>query len=99
MGKIYMDAKDKNVAANIIYVDKTKNSAGSRTAWVDPEHTIAFTDDELADACFKGALVAITAEDDSVSYMPVLEFTLKAHVELVLVYPGSTDKIIVNTTR
>lgn len=57
MDKIYMDAKDKNVAKVVIY--STDNGTGMQVygAYVDPECTKLFTDEELEDAFFKGALV------------------------------------------
>lgn len=52
MDKIYNDAKDKNVAAVIIYA---KGSDGK--AWKDSEGKVQFTTSELEDAFFKRALI------------------------------------------
>lgn len=62
MDKIYMDAKDKNVAKVMIY--STVNGTGMQVygAYVDPECTKLFTDEELEDAFFKGALVKVNAD-------------------------------------
>lgn len=52
MDKIYNDAKDKNVAATVIYA---RGSDGK--AWKDSEGKVQFTTSELEDAFFKRTLI------------------------------------------
>jgi hypothetical protein len=61
MDKIYMDAKDKNVAKVIIYTHgDTGVEMDAYGAYVDPEYSKLFTDEELEDAFFKGALIRMS---------------------------------------
>lgn len=53
MDMIFMDAKDKNVAKVIIYVDSSK-------AYVDADHTTQMKTSQLKDAFLKGAILEIT---------------------------------------
>lgn len=55
MDKIYMDAKDKNVAKVVIYYNSGNGSANA--PFLDEECTIPFPDDELYDAFVKGAIL------------------------------------------
>lgn len=59
MERIYDDAKDKNVAAVIVY---TKKVSSTSYAYKDAAKTEALTSKELEDAFVKGCLVA--DEDD-----------------------------------
>lgn len=61
MERIYDDAKDKNVAAVIVY---QKASGGALRAYKDASKTEAFTSAELKDAFIKGCLVKFEPEDD-----------------------------------
>lgn len=54
MDKIYMDAKDKNVAKVVIYVD---SSDESNAPFLDEKCTIPFPNAELCDAFLKGAIL------------------------------------------
>lgn len=55
MDKIYMDAKDKNVAKVVIYYNSSNDSANA--PFLDEECTIPFPNDELCDAFVKGAIL------------------------------------------
>ena len=60
MDKIYMDAKDKNVAKVVIYVDIKK--AG---AFLDVNCTVAATESDLFDAFIKGGIIHVDYDDHS----------------------------------
>lgn len=63
MERIYDDAKDKNVAAVIVYNKQgTGSSAGVEFAYKDASKTEAFTSAELKDAFIKGCLVKYEME-------------------------------------
>lgn len=55
MDKIFMDAKDKNVAATMVYVRKTDNYAHKTKDGTSSED--AFTRSELLDAYKKGIII------------------------------------------
>lgn len=55
--KIYKDAKDKNVAANMIYYNST--NAGDPIAFRDHECVVGYDADGLLEAFVKGALVCV----------------------------------------
>lgn len=63
MGKIYMNANDKNVATTIVYydVDSLQSNGSDGSMWAygykDPKFTIKFTAAELLDAFNKGAII------------------------------------------
>lgn len=52
MDKIYMDAKDKNVAVNVVYY----NGADLKV-FVDPKYENQIEADDLWDLCLKGVVV------------------------------------------
>lgn len=52
MDKIYMDAKDKNVAVNVVYYNGT-----DLKVFVDPEYKDQIEADDLWDLCLKGVVV------------------------------------------
>lgn len=54
MDKIYMDAKDKNVAVNVVYY----NGADLKV-FVDPKYENQIEADDLLDLCLKGVIVRI----------------------------------------
>jgi hypothetical protein len=58
MSKIFQDAKDKNVAAVLVY-KKTNQTK----AYKDAELTVQYTTSELQDAFVKGAIIVL--EDES----------------------------------
>ena len=55
--KIYKDAKDKNVAANMIYFNAT--NASTPIAFRDHECVVGYDADGLLEAFIKGALVCV----------------------------------------
>lgn len=55
MDKIFMDAKDKNVAKVVIYYNSGNGS--SNAPFLDKECTIPFPNDKLYDAFLKGAIL------------------------------------------
>lgn len=59
--KIYMDAKDKNVSANVIYSKYT--AGGNMIAFRDHECVVGYDADGLLEAFVKGALVCFIEED------------------------------------
>jgi len=58
MDKIYQDAKDKNVAAVIIY-----KKAAQTKAYADADCTVQLTTAELKDAFIKGAVIKLEGTD------------------------------------
>lgn len=54
MDKIYMDAKDKNVAVNVVHYNGT-----DLKVFVDPEHKNQIEAGDLWDLCLKGVIVQI----------------------------------------
>lgn len=54
MDKIYMDAKDQNVAANVVYYNGT-----DLKVFVDPKYENQIEADDLLDLCLKGVVVRI----------------------------------------
>lgn len=56
MAKIFQQAKDKNVAAVLIY-EKTSETK----AYKDAAYTVQYTTSELKDAFLKGAVVVLAA--------------------------------------
>lgn len=56
MDKIFQQAKDKNVAAIVIY-EKTSETK----AYKDAAFTVQYTTSELKDAFLKGAVIALAA--------------------------------------
>lgn len=58
--KIYMDAKDKNVSANMIYSNYI--TVSDSTAFRDHECVVGYDADLLLEAFIKGALLCFTDE-------------------------------------
>ncbi len=75
MDKIYQQAKDKNVAAVVVY---GKSGESSPAAYVDAAYTIKFKTSELKDAFLKGAVVQIGAD----LFMPI-SFTVTSDIGTV----------------
>ena len=70
--KVYMDAKDKNVAKTVIYVNGYDASVSRNyIPYADQGQTRALSPDELLDAFIKGAVVSVKATDN-VEYAMVL---------------------------
>lgn len=59
MDKIYQQAKDKNIAAVVIY---GKSGESAPAAYVDAAYTTKFKTSELKDAFLKGAVVQVGAD-------------------------------------
>lgn len=96
MDKIYMDAKDKNVAKVIIYT--TYNGTGMQVygAYVNPECTKLFTAEGLEDAFLKGALVKVNMEGMDGYFVPNA-FHHKDGVSTILVQTGADEFTKVST--
>lgn len=60
VAKIYKDAKDKNVSANMIYSNYI--TASDSTAFRDHECVVGYDADGLLEAFIKGSLVCFTDE-------------------------------------
>ena len=69
MDKIYMDAKDQNVAANVVYYNGT-----DLKVFADSECKNQIAADELADLCVKGVIVRVGTN----SYAVPTEFKMDA---------------------
>lgn len=54
MDKIYMDAKDQNVAANVVYYNGT-----DLKVFADSKYKNQIAADELFDLCLKGVIVRV----------------------------------------
>ena len=87
MDKIYMDAKDQNVAANVVYYNGTdlKVFADSKC-----ENQIAA--DELFDLCLKGVIVRVGEN----SYAVPTEFKKESGVVKLNVTVGGTVKTLLS---
>ena len=73
MDKIYMDAKDQNIAATMVYVRKTDNLAHKTkdgTSTVD-----AFTRSELIDAYKKGIIIHVVYHSAYFTVAILVEFS------------------------
>lgn len=64
MDKIYMDAKDKNVAKVVIYVDI--NKAG---AFLDVNCTVSATESDLYDAFINGGIIHVDDGDNTGDFL------------------------------
>lgn len=97
--KVYMDAKDKNVAKTVIYVNDYDASVKQNyTPYADQGQTRVLSPDELLDAFIKGAVVSVKATDN-VEYAMVLltaNCTVVPKTGLVMMYAkGMIDGKIV----
>lgn len=97
MDKIYMDAKDKNVAKVVIYT--TDNGTGMQVygAYVNPECTKLFTDEGLEDAFLKGALVKIMNMGGMDSYLVPNAFYHEDGVSTILIQVVAGEFMKVST--
>lgn len=71
MDKIYMDAKDQNVAANVVYYNGT-----DLKVFADSKCKNQIAADELFDLCLKGVIVRIGEN----SYAVPTEFKMESGV-------------------
>lgn len=90
MNKIYMDAKDKNVAKTIIYAN-----GNAEKAYKDPECSVEFTVNELRDAFLKGAVVQITDIDKDNLAIPLNYFAYDSENAMIMCQQGSADPMVV----
>ena len=74
--KIFDQAKDKNVAALIIYAKSTADNK----AYVDANYTIRFKTSDLKDAFLKRALILIGA---GIEYFVPISYTESGHIGTV----------------
>ena len=74
--KIFDQAKDKNVAALIIYAKSTADNK----AYVDANYTIQFKTSDLKDAFLKRALVCVGA---GIDYFVPISYTESGHIGTV----------------
>ena len=98
MAKIYKQAKDKNVANNIIYVDifTGEGGAGEGYACSDKEHSHRMTKDELIDAFYKGAL--FVAEGEMINGGNLSIYGMNSQEYATIVFPSGSINIS-NLTR
>ena len=87
MDKIYMDAKDQNVAANVVYYNGT-----DLKVFADSKCKNQIAADELFDLCLKGVIVRV-GED---SYAVPTEFKKESGVVKLNVTIGGTVKTLLS---
>ena len=90
MDKIFMDAKDKNVAKTIIYAN-----GNAEKAYKDPECNVEFTVNELRDAFLKGAVVQMTDIDEDVLAIPLNYIAYDSENAMIMCQNGSADTTVV----
>lgn len=83
MSKVFLDAKDKNVAVTVLYADDTTKHLS-----LDKEKKKKLSKEELLDLFFKGTVV--THEDKY--YTPVL-FKTEGTAGGLVITDGSTEQI------
>ena len=71
MDKIYMDAKDQNVAANVVYYNGT-----DLKVFADSKYKNQIAADELFDLCLKGVIVRVGEN----SYAVPTEFKMESGI-------------------
>lgn len=87
MDKIYMDAKDQNVAANVVYYNGT-----DLKVFADSKCKNQIAADELFDLCLKGVIVRV-GED---SYAIPTEFKKESGIVKLNVTVGGTVKTLLS---
>ena len=87
MDKIYMDAKDQNVAANVVYYNGT-----DLKVFADSKCKKQIAANELLDLCLKGVIVRV-GED---SYAVPTEFKKESGVVKLNVTIGGTVKTLLS---
>ena len=87
MDKIYMDAKDQNVAANVVYYNGT-----DLKVFADSKCKNQIAANELLDLCLKGVIVRV-GED---SYSVPTEFKKESGVVKLNVTIGGTVKTLLS---
>ena len=87
MDKIYMDAKDQNVAANVVYYNGT-----DLKVFADSKCKNQIAADELFDLCLKGVIVRV-GED---SYAIPTEFKKESGIVKLNVTIGGAVKTLLS---
>ena len=87
MDKIYMDAKDQNVAANVVYYNGTDLKVFADSKW---KNQIAA--DELFDLCLKGVIVRVGEN----SYAVPTEFKKESGIVKLNVTVAGTVKTLLS---
>lgn len=93
MKRIFDDAKDKNVAATIIY---GKSGEAKPAAYVDEAYTTKFKTSELEEAFLKRAVVKIGAD-----YFVPTGFSIASKIGKItytaITGSGETEKVVLNS--
>lgn len=87
MDKIYMDAKDQNVAANVVYYNGT-----DLKVFADSKCKNQIAADELFDLCLKGVIVRVGEN----SYAVPTEFKMESGVVKLNVTVAGTVKTLLS---
>ena len=87
MDKIYMDAKDQNVAANVVYYNGT-----DLKVFADSKCKNQIAADELLDLCLKGVIVRVGEN----SYAVPTEFKKESGIIKLNVTIGGTVKTLLS---
>ena len=87
MDKIYMDAKDQNVAANVVYYNGT-----DLKVFADSKCKNQIAADELFDLCLKGVIVRVSEN----SYAVPTEFKKESGIIKLNVTIGGTVKTLLS---
>lgn len=87
MDKIYMDAKDQNVAANVVYYNGT-----DLKVFADSKYKNQIAADELFDLCLKGVIVRVGEN----SYAVPTEFKKESGIVKLNVTVGGTVKTLLS---
>ena len=87
MDKVYMDAKDKNVAANVVYYNGT-----DLKVFADSKYKNQIAADELFDLCLKGVIVRVGEN----SYAVPTEFKKESGIVKLNVTVAGTVKTLLS---
>ena len=87
MDKIYMDAKDQNVAANVVYYNGT-----DLKVFADSKYKNQIAANELFDLCLKGVIVRVGEN----SYAVPTEFKMESGIVKLNVTVGGTVKTLLS---
>lgn len=87
MDKIYMDAKDQNVAANVVYYNGT-----DLKVFADSKYKNQIAANELFDLCLKGVIVRVGEN----SYAVPTEFKKESGIVKLNVTVGGTVKTLLS---
>lgn len=87
MDKIYMDAKDQNVAANVVYYNGT-----DLKVFADSKCKNQIAADKLFDLCLKGVIVRVGEN----SYAVPTEFKMESGIVKLNVTIGGTVKTLLS---